>query len=140
MSSSTPSHAQGVVTKNSPRSVEQTVDRLTQIVAEKALTLFAVIDHSGAAAKVGLDMPNTKLVVFGSPVAGTPLMVADPLVALDLPLKLLVFTEADGTVSVAYNTTEYLASRYQLSADDATRLAAIEPISDAAVAEHSLVR
>jgi uncharacterized protein (DUF302 family) len=126
---------EGVVTKRSAFGVNETVERLTALVDSKGLTLFAVVDHSGEAAKVGLEMANTKLVIFGSPAAGTPVMVASPLAALDLPLKVLVWAAADGTVSVSYNTPEYLAARHHLSDGLRSRLEAIEPITDAVVAD-----
>jgi uncharacterized protein (DUF302 family) len=127
--------ADGVVTKRSPHSVHETVERLTRLVDERGLTLFAVVDHSGEAAKVGLEMADTKLVIFGSPVAGTPVMVASPLAALDLPLKLLIWADAGGAVSVSYNTPEYLAARHHLDEELRSRLEAIGPISDAVVSE-----
>ena len=110
---------------------------LRRVVAEidqRELTIFAVIDHSGEAEDVGLSMPDTKLVIFGSPAAGTPVMVAAPLAAIDLPLKILVWADAAGTVSVSYNAPAYLAGRYHL--DDAlrARLEPIEAISEALVA------
>jgi uncharacterized protein (DUF302 family) len=126
---------EGVVTKRSPFSVDETVERLTRVVDGKGLTLFAVVDHSGEAAKAGLAMPETKLVLFGSPAAGTPIMVASPLAALDLPLKLLVWSDASGAVSVSYNAPQYLAARHHLSDELRSRLDAIEPISDAVVTE-----
>jgi uncharacterized protein (DUF302 family) len=126
--------AEGIVTKPSPRTVGDTVAHLTQLLKAKGLMIFAVIDHSGEAAKVGLQMPDTKLVVFGSPAAGTPVMVAAPLAALDLPLKLLVWAGADGAVQVSYNTPAYVARRYGLDDDLRALLEPIEPLSDAAVA------
>jgi uncharacterized protein (DUF302 family) len=123
----------GVVTKASPSTVGETVERLTRLIMGKGLTLFAVVDHSGAARDVGLAMPDTKLVIFGSPAGGTPVMVAAPLAALDLPLKILVWADAAGAVSVSYNTAEYLATRHHLSDDLRARLKAIESISDAIV-------
>ena len=129
------STTEGVATKRSPLSVEETVARLTRLVDEKGLVLFAVVDHSGEAAKVGLEMPDTKLVMFGSPAAGTPVMAASPLAALDLPLKVLVWVDAAGAVSVSYNTPEYLAARHHLTDDLRARREAIGPLTDAAVAE-----
>jgi len=126
---------EGVVTKRSPFSVDATVERVTRLVGGKGLTLFAVVDHSGEAARVGLAMPDTKLVIFGSPAAGTPVMVASPLAALDLPLKLLIWADASGAVSVSYNTPQYLAARHHLSDELRSRLEAIEPIVDAVVSE-----
>ena len=121
-----------VVTKVSPRSVEDTIARLTAIIADRGLTLFAVIDHSGAAADVGLELRDTKVVIFGSPVAGTPVMDAAPLAALDLPLKVLVWTNGART-NVTYTSTDELASRYGLTEDLADRLRAIDGITDAVI-------
>jgi len=124
----------GVVTKASSHTFGETMNRLTTLISEKGLTLFAVIDHSGAARGVGLAMPDTKLVIFGSPAGGTPVMIAAPVAALDLPLKMLVWADADGAVSVSYNTAQYLATRHHLTDDLRARLEAIESISDATVA------
>jgi uncharacterized protein (DUF302 family) len=92
--------------------VAETIDRLQSNFTAKGLQVFAVIDHSGEAAKVGLTMLPTKVLIFGSPKAGTPLMVAAPSLAVDLPLKALVAEDADGKVSVTYNDPEYLRQRH----------------------------
>ena len=102
----------GLVQVASPYSVDETVRRLQAAFAEKGLQVFAVIDHSGEAEKVGLKMRPTKVVIFGSPKAGTPLMVAAPSLAIDLPLKALVAEDAEGKVSVTYNDPEYLKERH----------------------------
>lgn len=120
-----------IVTKVSPRSVEDTIARLTAIVDDRGLMLFAVIDHSGAAADVGLDLRDTKVVIFGSPVAGTPVMAAAPLAALD-PLKVLVWTNGVQT-NVSFTSTDELASRYGLTEELADRLRAIDGITDAVI-------
>jgi uncharacterized protein (DUF302 family) len=125
--------AEGVVTKACARSVAETVERLQRLIDEKGLVLFAVIDHSGEATRAGLEMPDTKLVIFGSPVAGTPVMVAAPLAALDLPLKLLVWEDSDGAVWVSYNSPAYLAERHHLGEDLRARLEPIDAISDAVI-------
>jgi uncharacterized protein (DUF302 family) len=106
--------ASGIVTVPSHHSVDETVNNLKVILQSKGVTLFAVIDHSGEAAKVGLTMPPTKLLIFGSPAAGTPLMLAAPSIAIDLPLKILVWQDANGKVWLSYNTPEYLAKRHGL--------------------------
>jgi uncharacterized protein (DUF302 family) len=120
----------GVVTKLSPRSVEDTVAALQTLVSDKALKLFAVIDHSGEASTVGMDLRETKLVVFGSPQAGTPVMQAAPLAALDLPLKVLVWADGQQT-KVSYVDPDALAARYDLSDDLAARLVGINALTDA---------
>jgi uncharacterized protein (DUF302 family) len=102
----------GLVRIASRYSVEETVQRLQAAFAAKGLQVFAVVDHSGEAGKVGLKMRPTKVVIFGSPKAGTPLMVAAPSLAIDLPLKALVAEDAEGKVSVIYNSPEYLKERH----------------------------
>jgi uncharacterized protein (DUF302 family) len=122
-----------VVTKLSPRSVADTISRLTDLLAAKNLRLFAVIDQSVAASEVGLDLRETTLVMFGSPAAGTPVMVAAPLSALDLPLKVLIWADG-GQTMVSYVAPPALAARHQLSAELAARLAGIDPLTDALIA------
>lgn len=104
----------GIVDVPSNHSVDETVSRLRGILQSKGVTLFALIDHSGEAAKVGMKMPPTKLLIFGSPKAGTPLMLASPSIAIDLPLKILVWQDAQGKVWLSYNSPEYLAERHDL--------------------------
>jgi uncharacterized protein (DUF302 family) len=134
MSSQPGRSAEGVVTKPCGRSVAETVERLRQLLDEKGLVLFSVIDHSGGARGAGLEMKDTKLVIFGSPAAGTPVMVAVPIAGLDLPLKLLVWEDDDGAVWVSYNSADYLADRYHLQGDLRARLEAVDAISDAVTA------
>jgi len=134
MASHLPQASAGIVTKPCPRSVAATISRLRGLIEDKGLKLFALIDHSGEATGVGLTMPDTKLVVFGSPTAGTPVMVAAPLAALDLPLKVLVWEDSAGCVSVSYNSPSYLAERHHLSDDMRARFEPIESITDALVA------
>ena len=128
-----PHESDGIVTKISPRSVRETVDRLVEVVEAKGIKVFAVIDHSGEAERVGLELRDTKLVVFGNPQAGTPAMVAAPLLALDLPLKVLVWADGAET-KVTYTAPRALAARYRLSDELAAPLAAIESLTDAVVA------
>ena len=123
----------GIVTKISPRSVADTVTRFTGILGAKGVKVFAVIDQTAAAREAGLELPDTTLVIFGSPAAGTPVMVAAPLVALDLPLKVLVWDDA-GQTKVTYVSPAELAARYQLGPDLEKNLAAINPLTDALVA------
>jgi uncharacterized protein (DUF302 family) len=106
--------AEGIVTRPSHYSIDVTVGRIEGALRSRGLTLFALVDHSGEAACVGLTLRPTKLLIFGSPTAGTPLMVASPLLALDLPLKALVWQDDAGRVIVSYNSTAYLAARHQL--------------------------
>jgi uncharacterized protein (DUF302 family) len=121
-----------MTTKASPWSVEETVSRLQGVLESKGIKLFAVIDHSGEADAVGLELRDTKLVIFGNPLAGTPVMAAAPLAALDLPLKVLVW--ADGhQKKLSYAEPAELAARYGLSDELAGRLAAIDPVTDAVI-------
>ena len=122
-----------VVSKLSPRSVTATVERLTSLIAARDMTLFAVIDQRAAAATAGLELRATTLVIFGSPAAGTPVMVAAPLAALDLPLKVLIWDDG-GQATVSYDDPAAVAGRHHLSADLAARLAGIGPLTDALVA------
>jgi len=98
-------------------SVDQTVEKLKGILKAKGVMLFALIDHSGEAEKAGMKMPPTKLLLFGSPKAGTPLMLAVPSIAIDLPLKILIWEDIHGKVWVSYNSTAYLQTRYSLPPD-----------------------
>jgi uncharacterized protein (DUF302 family)/enamine deaminase RidA (YjgF/YER057c/UK114 family) len=133
MSPSSPAGGESVITKDSPRSVADTVARLSEIVEAKGLKLFAVVDHSGEAAKAGLELRDTKLVVFGSPAAGTPVMHSVPLAALDLPLKALIWDD-EGQTKVSYTAPPALAARYRLGPELAARLAGIDALTDAVVA------
>jgi uncharacterized protein (DUF302 family) len=122
-----------IVTKISPRSVTDTVALLGDMVRARGMKLFAVIDQSAEARQVGLQLRETTLVIFGSPPGGTPVMVASPLAALDLPLKVLVWADGD-QVKVSYYAPGALAARHHLSADLAANLAGIGPLADALVA------
>jgi len=104
----------GIVDVESRHSVEETVERLRGILAAVGVTLFALVDHSGEAEKVGMKMRPTKLLIFGNPKAGTPLMLAAPSIAIDLPLKILVWEDENGKVWASYNTPEYLGERHNL--------------------------
>ena len=106
--------SRGIVSKASNRSVDQTVRRLEDLLHSKGVKLFALVDHSGEARKVGLTMRPTKLLIFGNPEAGTPLMLASRSAAIDLPLKVLVWEDSDGRVWISYNTPEYLKERHGL--------------------------
>jgi len=102
----------GIVTIPSHQSVDQTVEKLEQILQAKGVKLFALVDHSGEAEKAGLQMRPTKLAIFGNPKAGTPLMIASPSIAIDLPMKILVWEDAHGKVWISYNSPAYLQARH----------------------------
>ena len=123
----------GVVTKLSPRSVGDTVARLTGLLAAKGVQVFATIDQRAAARTAGLDLRETVLVIFGNPAAGTPVMAAAPLAALDLPLKVLIWDDG-GQAKVTYYAPAALAARHHLAADLAANLAVVDPLTDALVA------
>src|SRR5919112_2618479 len=124
----------GIVTRTSAYpSVSETLRRLRETVREKGREEFAFIDHSGAAERVGLEMQEAKLLIFGSPRAGTPLMVASPLLALDLPLKILVWCNRDGDVLVSYNATSYLARRYDIPENLVRNTAGIDALVEGAL-------
>ena len=122
-----------IVTKLSHRSVTDTVSVLTGMISAKGMKLFAVIDQSAEARQAGLSLRETTLVVFGSPAAGTPVMAAAPLAALDLPLKVLVWDD-EGRTKVSYYSPAALAARHHLDADLAANLAGINALTDALVA------
>ena len=122
-----------IVTKLSPRPVADTVSKLTGMISAKGMKLFDVIDQSVEARQVGLTLRETTLVIFGSPVAGTPVMAAAPLAALDLPLKVLVWDD-EGQTKVSYYAPAALAARHHLGPDLAGNLAGINALTDALVA------
>jgi uncharacterized protein (DUF302 family) len=121
-----------ITTKDSSRTVGDTVDRLTELLTARNLKVFAVIDQAAEAQTVGLELRPTTLVLFGNPAAGTPVMAAAPLAALDLPLKVLVWSDGEQT-KVSYVAPTALAARYGLGPDLAANLAGIDPITDAVV-------
>ena len=123
----------GIVHLAASRSVDEVLEHLLSILQTKGITVFAVVDHSGEAANVGIEMRATKLVIFGNPKAGTPLMIAAPDSALDLPLKILIAEEASGSTLVSYNSVAYLQARYGLTPEVMTNVAAIEQIAALAV-------
>jgi uncharacterized protein (DUF302 family) len=131
-SPSSPADA-GIVSKSTSRTVAEALTLLAELIEARGMTVFTVIDHSGEAKRHGLELRETKLVVFGSPVGGTPVMEASPLAALDLPLKVLVWDDG-GQTTISYTDPEALAERHHLNADLASRLAGIGPLTDALVA------
>jgi len=122
-------HSRGVIEKPSNHSVDETVERIKGLLQSKGITLFALIDHSGEAEKAGLKMPSTRLLIFGSPKGGTPLMLAAPGIALDLPLKLLVREDSQGKVWISYNTPEYLLERHGASQQFLKNIAVAESLA-----------
>jgi uncharacterized protein (DUF302 family) len=118
-----------IVNVASNHSVDETVEKLKTILQSKGVTVFALVDHSGEAEKIGLKMPPTKLLIFGSPKAGTPLMLAAPSIAIDLPLKILVWEDAQGKVWLSYNSPEYLEQRHGLPHDLLQNIAVVAPLA-----------
>ena len=122
----------GIVTKRSTYSVDQTVAKLKGILEAKGVALFALVDHSGEAEKVGMKMRPTKLLIFGSPKSGTPLMLATPSAAIDLPLKILVWEDEKSQVSISYNSPEYLQNRHGFPLDLMKNIGVVEALAVAA--------
>jgi uncharacterized protein (DUF302 family) len=123
----------GMIHLNSPHSVSETLARLQTIVQSKGIPILALIDHSGDAARAGLEMYPTKLLIFGNAKAGTPLMIASPTLAIDLPLKALVWEDADGKVWLSYNSPAYLKQRHAIPDDLLPNIVGIGPICAEAV-------
>jgi uncharacterized protein (DUF302 family) len=119
----------GIACKKSNHSVDETLEKLKTILQSKGVTIFAVVDHSGEAQKAGLTMRPTKLVIFGNPQSGTPLMLASPSIAIDLPLKILIYEDAQSTVQVCYNTSAYLQQRHNLPPDLLQNIAVVETLA-----------
>jgi uncharacterized protein (DUF302 family) len=119
----------GLVTIPCQQSVDQAVQKLEEILQAKGVKLFALIDHSGEAEKAGMHMPPTKLLVFGNPKAGTPLMIASPSIAIDLPLKILVWEDAAQKVWVSYNAADYLGARHGLPRELLQNIAVVEALA-----------
>jgi len=131
--SGTPPSVEGIVTRPSPFSVEKTLERLQEAIHSRNLTLFAHIDHSGEARRVGLTMQEAHVLIFGNPKGGTPLMIASPLLALDLPLKVLVWQSADGQVWVSTNRVTYLRDRYAIPQELVGNLAVVDAVIEQAL-------
>ena len=120
---------EGFITIPSRHSVDETVVNIVSLLRDKGIKLFAVIDHSGEAKQAGLKMPSTRLLIFGNPKAGTPLMLKAPSAAIDLPLKLLVAEDGAGKVTISYNSAEYLGKRHQLPAEMLAVLAGVAALA-----------
>ena len=128
----TPHSDSGIIDERSQHSVEQTVERLSAMLRAKGITLFALVDHGAEAAKIGMTMPPTKLLIFGNPKAGTPLMLAAPSVAIDLPLKILVWEDAQGRTWLSYNSPAYLQERHGVPQELLPNIAVVEMLVRAA--------
>ncbi len=129
----TPESGRGLVHLKSPHGVSETIERLQDAIGSRGIPILARIDHSGDAMRAGLQMNPAQLLIFGNAKAGTPLMVASPTIAIDLPLKALVWEDADGAVWLSYNSPEYLVQRHSLPLDLAQNIAAIKAVSEDAV-------
>src|SRR5208283_1830193 len=123
-----PTTDNGIVNQPSRHSVDETVAKLKGILQAKGVTLFALVDHSGEAEKVGMSMLPTKLLIFGSPKAGTSLMLAAPSIAIDLPLKILIWEDSKGKVWVSYNSPDYIKERHGLPQELLQNIAIIETL------------
>ena len=133
-----PNNAQsstGITTKHSSESVAQTVDRLRRLMEDRGFTVFNVIDHSGVAERAGVQMPESKLVLFGKPTVGAAVMLAAPLAALDIPLKVLVWDDGKGAVSLSYNSPGFLAERHHIDGALRAPFDAVESIVEAILGE-----
>ena len=130
--SATPPSVEGILTRSSPFSVEETLQRLQEAIHSRNLTLFAHIDHSGEAKRVGLKMQEAHVLIFGNPKGGTPLMIASPLLALDLPLKALVWQSEDGRVWVSSTSSDYLRVRYALPQELSGNIAVVDALIEQA--------
>ena len=127
---------EGILSEQSSHSVDHTVNRLKSSLQDKGITLFVLVDHSGEAAKAGMEMLPTKLLIFGNPKAGTPLMLASPSSAIDLPLKILVSEDIDGKVWISYNSSEYLRKRHNLPPELLKGLSVVESLATNAASDN----
>lgn len=118
----------GIISKPSNHSVDETVEKIKGILQARGVALFALVDHSGEAEKVGMKMRPTKLLIFGNPKAGTPLMLAAPSIAIDLPLKILVWEDSAGKVWISYNSLAYLQHRHELPPELLQNIAVVEAL------------
>ena len=122
----------GIVRIPSNHSVDQTVEKLQEILQTKGVKLFALVDHSGEAEKAGFTMPPTKLLIFGNPKAGTPVMIAAPSIAIDLPLKILVWEDSSRKVWISYNSPAYLQARHNVPAPLVQNISVVEALASKA--------
>jgi uncharacterized protein (DUF302 family) len=127
-----PNSENGIVSTPSHQSVDKTVQKLDEILRAKGVKLFALIDHSGEAEKAGMQMRPTKLLIFGNPKAGTPLMIASPSIAIDLPLKILIWEDADDKVWISYNAPSYLQARHGLPLELVQNISVVAALASSA--------
>ena len=127
-----PSRGDGLIDISSNHSVDETVEKLKGVLQAKGVTLFALVDHSGEAAKVGMKLRPTKLLIFENPKGGTPVMLAAPTIAIDLPLKILIWEDAQGKVWVTYNSPAYLQKRHHLPPELLQNIIVVEALAKAA--------
>jgi uncharacterized protein (DUF302 family) len=127
-----PNSDNGIVSRPSNHSVDQTLQKLQEVLRVKGVKVFAIIDHSGEAEKVGLQMRPTKVVIFGNPTAGTPVMLAAPTLAIDLPLKIMIWEDGDGKVQISYNSPAYLQARHNVPSQFTPTFAVVEALASAA--------
>jgi uncharacterized protein (DUF302 family) len=127
-----PHTGSGIADKPSKHSVDETLERLRRTLEAKGVKIFALVDHSGEADKAGLKMRPTKLIIFGNPQAGTPLMLAAPSIAIDLPLKILIWEDGEGKAWVSYNSPAYLQERHGLPPELLRNIAVVESLAAAA--------
>ena len=125
----TPNRDTGMIDTPSNHSVDETVEKLKGLLQARGVTLFALVDHSVEAEKVGINMPPTKLLIFGSPKAGTPVMLAAPSSAIDLPLKILIWEDAQGKVRASYNSPDYLQERHGIPQELLQNIAVVETLA-----------
>src|SRR5262249_47123292 len=125
----TPNGDKGIIDTPGSHSVDETVEKLKGILQAKGVAVFALVDHSGEAEKAGMKMRPTKLLIFGNPKAGTPLMLASPSSAIDLPLKILIWEDAQGKVWISYNSPSYLQERHRLPPELLQNIAVVETLA-----------
>jgi uncharacterized protein (DUF302 family) len=130
-----PERVNGLISKPSGNSVAEITGRFTALLKARGIILFALIDHSGEAEKAGLKMPPTKLLIFGNPKGGTPVMLAAPTIAIDLPLKALVWEDSTGKTWITFNEASYLQERHSVPAELVKGIAVVEALVDQVLAQ-----
>ncbi len=130
-----PERVSGFISKPSRNSVAETTERFIALLKAKGIILFTLIDHSGEAEKAGQKMPPTKLLIFGNPKGGTPVMLAAPTIAIDLPLKVLVWEDSTGKTWITFNEASYLQERHNVPAELVKNIAVVEALVDQVLAQ-----